>query len=102
MFATALNLLPIGQLDGGHILYSFFPQPPPHGFHGPRACCCCRWATSGAAGCSGRLVLLLLGRRHPVIYDPTELDAGRRKLGWLALVVFLLCFTCAPIAAGGL
>ena len=26
MFATAMNLLPIGQLDGGHILYSFFPE----------------------------------------------------------------------------
>ena len=48
------------------------------------------------------LVLLWLGRRHPVIHDPTEMTPGRRTLGWIALVIFILCFTFEPIAAGGL
>jgi hypothetical protein len=30
------------------------------------------------------------------------LSTGRRKLGWLALLVFILCFSFAPLAAGGL
>ena len=60
------------------------------------------WAGSGWAGCSGAWSCLWLGRRHPPIFDDPELTAGRRKLGWLALTVFLLCFTWAPIAAGGL
>jgi hypothetical protein len=48
------------------------------------------------------LLLLIVGRRHPVIDDPTELTPGRRTLGWIALVVFILCFIYAPITAGGL
>jgi membrane-associated protease RseP (regulator of RpoE activity) len=101
MFATALNLLPIGQLDGGHIVYSFFPK-----YHRaiskllavlllPLGWFWFGWLFWG-------LILLWLGRRHPVIYDDSELTEGRRKLGWVALLVFLLCFTYAPIAAGGL
>jgi membrane-associated protease RseP (regulator of RpoE activity) len=101
MFATALNLLPIGQLDGGHILYSFFPQR--HRAISKVLCVLMLplyrfwWGWVFWA-----VVLLLLGRNHPVVHDPTELTPGRRKLGWIALVVFLLCFTLAPIRAGGL
>ncbi len=101
MFATAMNLLPIGQLDGGHILYSFFPRR--HGMVSKAICILLiplgklwigwlLWA----------LVLLWLGRRHPVIHDPTEMTEGRRKLGWIALAIFLLCFAFEPIGAGGL
>ena len=102
MFATAMNLLPIGQLDGGHILYSFFPGLhrgvstglsllllPLGYFFWPG------WALWG-------LALLVLGRRHPLVYDPTPLETGRRRLGWLALGIFVLCFSFAPISAGGL
>jgi membrane-associated protease RseP (regulator of RpoE activity) len=101
MFATAMNLLPIGQLDGGHILYSFFPAR--HRAVSKALCILMLplgifwnpwffWA----------LVLWWLGRRHPAIYDSTELSGARRTLGWLALAIFILCFTYQPFADGGL
>jgi membrane-associated protease RseP (regulator of RpoE activity) len=94
--ATALNLLPIGQLDGGHILYSvagnrhklvswiFLLLLVALGiwlWHGWLV-----WA-----------VLLFFGRRHPSIIDPEMLGAGRKQLAWLTLIIFLLCFTPAPL-----
>jgi membrane-associated protease RseP (regulator of RpoE activity) len=101
MFATAMNLLPIGQLDGGHILYSFFPT---------------RHRTVSKALCilmlplgifwrawfAWAIILWWLGRRHPAIYDSTALGEARGKLGWLALAIFILCFTYQPFADGGL
>lgn len=101
MLATALNLLPIGQLDGGHIVYAFFPRR--HGVISvvlsllllPLGKFWFGWLLWG-------LALLIFGRRHPMVYDSSELDRGRRKLALLALVVFLLCFTFVPAATGGL
>jgi membrane-associated protease RseP (regulator of RpoE activity) len=100
MFATAMNLLPIGQLDGGHLLYSFFPKR--HGLVGRILClamlpCGFLWKGWTFWG----LVLLWLGRRHPVIEDPEPLSLGRRRLGLAALVVFGLCLTLAPFSDGG-
>ena len=101
MFATCLNLLPIGQLDGGHILYALFPQ---------------RHKTVSKAACLVMLplgwfwfgwfvwgvILLFLGRRHPAIEDPSDLGSARRNLGWIALIIFILCFAYAPVTEGGL
>lgn len=99
LFATALNLLPIGQLDGGHILYALIGEKHrslsrffvlsllPLGYlfwYG-----WVMWAT----------LLFFLGMRHPVIFDPQPLDRGRRWLGLLALLVFILCFTPSPFTA---
>lgn len=96
VFATALNLLPIGQLDGGHIIYAFFGEKHrvlsriflaalvPMGFlYWP-------WLLWAA-------VLFFFGLRHPAVYDNRALGPGRRKLGWLALAIFLLCFMMAPV-----
>ncbi len=100
LFATALNLLPIGQLDGGHILYSFAGDKHrllsrlfllallPIGFFFWEGWLV--WA----------VLLLLFGMRHPSIYDPSPMDGGRRRLAWLALAVFLLSFTVDPIRQG--
>jgi len=98
MFTTALNLLPIGQLDGGHIVYAFFPARhrlvsrtvavlllPMAYFSGWLA-----WAFWG-------VIMLWLGRYHPMVVDTTILSGGRRKLGMLAAAIFLLCFMFAPV-----
>ncbi|MGE5647155.1 MAG: site-2 protease family protein [Acidobacteriota bacterium] len=99
IFATAINLLPIGQLDGGHIMYAFAGERHrlfskvfiaaliPLGFlYWP-------WFLWAA-------VLMLLGLwRHPPVFDPGRLSPGRRKLGYLALFIFGLCFMAAPIAS---
>ena len=101
MFTTALNLLPIGQLDGGHILYSFFPQR--HRLVSRLVALallplCWFWWGWMLWG----LGMLWLGRHHPMIFDETDLGAGRRKLGLAALIVFALCFILIPLRAGGL
>jgi Zn-dependent protease len=101
ILATALNLLPIGQLDGGHILYSIV---------GDKHKLLSRVFTVllvpiGIFFWPGWLVwavlLLFFGMRHPAIYDPTELGAGRTRLAAVSLVIFLLSFTLAPIAYTG-
>jgi membrane-associated protease RseP (regulator of RpoE activity) len=101
MFATALNLLPIGQLDGGHIVYSLFPRR-----HRTISTVLCVLLLPLGKFWLGWLLwailLFLLGRRHPSIFDATDLGAGRRKLAWIALAVFILCFTFVPIGDGGL
>lgn len=109
MFCTAVNLLPIGQLDGGHIVYACFPRrhatislaasllllPLGAAFLIDQRNFWAGWLVWG-------LVLLIFGRRHPMVYDSGELDRGRRKLALLALAIFLLCFTIVPVGTGGL
>jgi membrane-associated protease RseP (regulator of RpoE activity) len=99
IFTTALNLLPIGQLDGGHILYSFFPRR--HRIASrvvaalllPLTYFWWVWAL-WAIG------MLWLGKYHPVIVDAADMSPGRKRLGWLAMVIFLLCFMFAPVSNG--
>ncbi len=98
MLATALNLLPIGQLDGGHILYAFFSGRHrllsrifvvlliPIGIY---------FSSYGFVVMA--VLLMLFGMRHPAILDDSPLGRGRRTLGWLAAVIFLLSFHVAPV-----
>lgn len=96
MFATALNLLPVGQLDGGHVVYALLGRSH-------------KWITQTfllALLPMGKwwygwwlwaVVLFFLARRHPPVHDQTQIGTPRIRLGIVALVLFLLCFTVAPI-----
>jgi membrane-associated protease RseP (regulator of RpoE activity) len=97
LLATALNLLPIGQLDGGHILYSFV---------GDRHKMLSRvfiviLIPLGIFFWYGWLfwaaLLFLFGMKHPAIYDVAGAGAERRRLALLAVSIFLLSFSLAPI-----
>jgi membrane-associated protease RseP (regulator of RpoE activity) len=122
LFVTMLNLLPIGQLDGGHIAYALIGRR--------------QWVVAplllvalivlGYAASNwwwwllGFLVVLYLVTivtvrliyrikvplsglwkgdliRHPHIADEEELDPRRRLIGWICVAVFILCFIPVPI-----
>lgn len=101
IFITALNLMPIGQLDGGHILYTLI---------GRKA----HWVAYSVVG--GAIVwmvttrdpsfilmiglLYAFGLKHPPTADDTvPLGVIRTGLGWLALAFVLIGFTPIPITA---
>ena len=96
MFATALNLLPIGQLDGGHIVYALAERKH-RAISNLALVALVPLTPLWPAWLFWALILFFFGRRHPVVYDLTDLGRGRHQLGWIALAVFILCFTFAPV-----
>lgn len=167
-FFTALNLLPIGQLDGGHVLFGLF-GPKNHAlisrilFTGFLFYAGMGWVTTAdlantslegigsfilsigvylfivywcafsvfkekrdrllyatvmltvqffvasifkLEGYTGWLLFsLLIGRfigvDHPPVIDNRPLTAGRKVLGWIALIIFILCFSPEPLVVEG-
>jgi membrane-associated protease RseP (regulator of RpoE activity) len=98
LFATALNLLPAGQLDGGHVVYSVASEK-----HARISLAVIIALVPLALLWSGWLVwavlLLILGFRHPPLLDRWEpLDARRRAWALVALLIFALCFTPIPFS----
>ena len=99
LLVTSLNLLPIGQLDGGHVAYALL---------GERQNKISRYVflailALGIFGWQGwllwSLLLFIMGFRHP---RPLEwwvpLDRKRKVIGWVAVAVFILTFIPVPFS----
>lgn len=101
LFITALNLIPVGQLDGGHICYAVFAK---RSFKVAIASFLALIAISIATQASYALLLVLLfitGIRHvPTMDDSAPIGRGRQRIAALLLVVFALCFVPVPISPG--
>lgn len=106
LLMTSLNLLPVGQLDGGHVIYAIF------GRRGHRLIARASYLSvvllaifsyfyRGWLGWFVYLAILTLMLRvgHPPVLDEGEpLGAGRKLVAVIGLIVFLLCFMPVPIS----
>ena len=111
LFVTAMNLLPVGQLDGGHIMYSLVGQRTQKyiarttftlliilgltGFvslivHGALQIGTLGWLFWAA------ILFFIVKLEHPPIFVPDELTRGRKILGWVSFLVFILTFPPIP------
>ncbi len=103
LFITALNLLPIGQLDGGHIIYAAFGHGSRH-VHRVLILLLVVFSVFYNVGWLVLVVLLVIfGLRHPDPLDrSTPLDGKRRLLAVAMLVIFVVSFVPAPFEGTGL
>ncbi len=99
LFATALNLLPVGQLDGGHILYALLGERHRVVSRGAFLALVPLGMFYWAGWIVWAVLLLLLGLRHPVVMVPSQpLDRGRKYLAVVAALVLALCFIPTPFS----
>lgn len=96
LLATSINLLPAGQLDGGHILYAM---------GGEKAHKIASQIMVGVLVLLGFLywpwwiwaVLMFFFRRHPLVYDQTPIGGKRTAIGALALALFVISLAVVPV-----
>jgi membrane-associated protease RseP (regulator of RpoE activity) len=97
LLATSLNLLPAGQLDGGHICYAVSRR-----FHSAMSrltlIAVILLGALHQAWLVWAVILLFLGDRHPPLLDESgTLSAGRRLVAVAALLLLLLSFIPVPL-----
>jgi membrane-associated protease RseP (regulator of RpoE activity) len=97
LFVTALNLLPLGQLDGGHAIYAIFGR-----FQRllaiPLLLVLAILGLKWPGWWVWVVFTLVTGIRHPAVLNENEpLDTGRKLVAAAVLLIFVLCFAPIPI-----
>ena len=95
---TSLNLLPIGQLDGGHIIYALFGENHERISKVTLPVLVILGIFLWPGWLIWAVLMLVLGYRHPpVVYPHIQLDRKRKIVGWISLAIFILTFTPMPV-----
>lgn len=100
LFVTAMNLLPVGQLDGSHIISAMFGK-----LQWRIAKFCLAGLFIFGIFWSGwwfwAFLLVIFGIKHAVIrYDARPLGQTRRLLAWITIVIFIITFVPVPFSFG--
>jgi len=97
LFVTALNLLPVGQLDGGHVVYALFGKKSRAVFFMTVAVMSFITIFYNPGWLLLLVLIILFGFRHPApLDDETPLDGKRKLVAGFAFLAFFLSFTPTP------
>lgn len=111
LFVTAMNLIPVGQLDGGHIAYAVFGEKKHLAIASISMIMLIILGVGGFItsfmnlnfefGWSGWLfwafiLYFFIKVQHPPIYDEEELDSKRKIIGYISLLIFVISFSPNP------
>lgn len=101
LLVTCLNLLPLGQLDGGHVLRAAAGKRQPLASAGVLALAVLAGVVGSAVwAVFSVFAVAIMGLAHPPVEDDdTPLDFGRTLVALACVAVFLLCFSLSPIRA---
>ncbi|MBN2398816.1 MAG: site-2 protease family protein [Candidatus Aminicenantes bacterium] len=98
LLATAFNLFPIGQLDGGHILYALLGKKSYYAGVASIIAIVLLGVLYWPGWLFWALIVTLIGLRHPPIFADEQMDLKRKILAAAALFIFIISFTPAPLA----
>ena len=111
MFVTAMNMIPVGQLDGGHIGYTMFGHKKHNAIASISFIILLVLGLMGVfesfleiyfgVGWTGWLfwaiiLYFFIKIQHPPIPDETELDTKRKILGYISYFILIISFSPTP------
>ena len=98
LLVTALNLLPIGQLDGGHISYALLGKNAKYVAYAAFFALILLLFYSTSYIIWMILIPIIIRFKHPpTMNDRIELDLRRKTLAWCSYLIFITCFSPMPI-----
>jgi membrane-associated protease RseP (regulator of RpoE activity) len=116
LFITSMNMIPVGQLDGGHISYSLFGGKKHYAISvvfiaimfiiGLIGVLEYEFNLNSGIGWIGWLLwslvlFFIIKPKHPHIYDEAELDLKRKIIGWISFIILAVSVSPNPFIVTG-